>query len=102
LTANRLALDAAGRMPSEQWIRLRYEDIFERPVEMFREAFEQLDLPFDEAARRRCASLDARPTSIVQGAPGKQKWKERHAERIERILPTIRPLMLELGYDADG
>jgi hypothetical protein len=102
LAANRLALEALKQIPQAQWIRLRYEDIFDRPVEMFREVFERLELPFDDAIRRRCATLDAQPTSIVKGAPKKQKWKAEHAAKIERILPTIRPLMLELGYDVDG
>ena len=99
LMANRLALDASREIPAEQWIRLRYEDIFDRPVEMFREVFDRLELPFDEAVSRRCATLDTRPTSIVKGAPKKEKWKERHAAKIERILPRIAPLMVELGYD---
>jgi hypothetical protein len=101
LMANRLALDASRQIPAEQWIRLRYEDIFDRPVEMFREVFDRLELPFDEVIRRHCATLDTRPTSIVNGAPKKEKWKERHAAKIERILPRIRPLMAELGYDVD-
>ena len=69
---------------------------------MFREVFDRLELPFDDAIKRRCATLDTRPTSIVKGAPKKEKWKERHAAKIERILPRIRPLMVELGYDVDA
>ncbi|MGH8247500.1 MAG: sulfotransferase family protein, partial [Gammaproteobacteria bacterium] len=65
VTANRLALEARVSIPDEQWIALRYEDVFERPVEMFREVFERLELVFDEAIRLRCASLLSRPTSIV-------------------------------------
>ena len=45
----------AGRIadvPPGQWIQLRYEDIFDRPVEMFREVFARLDLPFDDAIQR--------------------------------------------------
>jgi len=99
--ANRLALEASRQIPPEQWIQLRYEDIFDRPLHMFRDVFERLDLPFDDEIQRRCATLDARPTSIVKGAPKKQKWKEHHAAKVERILPMIRPLMEELGYDAD-
>jgi hypothetical protein len=101
-TANRLALEASKHIPAKQWIRLRYEDIFDRPLEMFREVFERLELRFEDAIRRRCATLDVRPTSIVKGAPKKQKWKEQHAAKIERILPSIRPLLVELGYDVDG
>jgi hypothetical protein len=101
ISANRLALDAARTIPAEQWIHLRYEDIFERPAEMFREVFERLDLPFDTAMQKHCAGLAGRPTSIVKGAPKKQKWKEHNPEAIERILSTIAPLMLEMGYEMD-
>jgi hypothetical protein len=100
-TANRLALEASRQVPSEQWIQLRYEDIFDRPLAMFREVFERLELPFDDEVRRRCATLDERPTSIVSGAPKKHKWKDHHAAEIERILPMIRPVMVELGYDVE-
>lgn len=100
LSANRLALQARKSVPAPQWIQLRYEDLFERPVEMFRDAFERLDLPFSDELRARCEHL--RPTSIVKGAPKRQKWREHNPQAIERILPAIRPLMREMGYDADG
>lgn len=100
ISANRLALEGRRLIPPENWIQLRYEDLFERPVEMFREAFERLGVPFDEALRKRCEHLV--PTSIVKGKPKKQKWKEHNPEAIERILPMIRPMMRELGYDTDA
>jgi hypothetical protein len=99
--ANRLALDASKDVPQNQWIQLRYEDIFVRPVAMFREVFARLELPFDDVIRRYCATLDARPTSIVKGAPSRQKWKSQHRARVERILPAIAPMMSELGYDIE-
>lgn len=102
ITANRMALDAAVGVPRALWIQLRYEDIFDRPVNMFMEVFERLGLPFDEAVRSRCATLNKRPTSIVKGAPGRDKWKEHNPQAIERILPVIRPLMQELGYAMDS
>jgi hypothetical protein len=102
LSANRMALDAGRSVPPEQWIRLRYEDIFDRPIEMFRGVFARLGLPFDDAMRDRCAKLGQLPTSIVKGKPAKEKWKQSNPEAIERILPTIRPLMAELGYDTDA
>lgn len=102
LTANRMALDARKQIPRSQWIQLCYEDIFDRPVEMFRELFEQLDIPFDQSLESHCASLSRRPTSIVKGMPKRQKWTEHNPEAIERILPVIRPMMKELGYDMDS
>lgn len=101
ISANRLALQAKQEIPAAQWVHLRYEDLFERPVEMFEQAFAQLDLPFTPEIRTRCGSLGKRPTSIVKGAPKRQKWREHNPEAIERILPMIRPLMLEMGYDPD-
>ena len=97
LSANRLALQARRLVPARQWIQLRYEDIFERPLEMFRTAFDRLDVPFTDALRQRCANLQ--PTSIVKGQPRKQKWKEQNPQEVERILPMIRAMQAELGYD---
>jgi hypothetical protein len=99
LSANRLALAAKQFIPSDQWIHLRYEDIFKKPVDMFQKVFDQLRIPFDQTVRERCANLQ--PTSIVKGTPKMQKWKERNPAAIQRILPRIRPLLLELGYDPD-
>ena len=100
VSANRLALDARAGIPPGQWIQLRYEDIFERPVEMFRDAFDRLGVPFSTALEARCANLQ--PTSVVKGRPKQQKWREHNPEAVESILPVIRPLMLELGYDPDA
>jgi len=99
LSANRLALEAKRTVPADQWIHLRYEDVFERPVEMFREAFDRLGVPFTPEIETRCRDLQ--PTSVVRGKPKKQKWRESNPEAIERILPMIAPLMRELGYDTD-
>lgn len=99
IMANRLALDASRHVAGGRWVRLRYEDIFERPVEMFASTFEKLGIPFTAALRFRCANLA--PTSIVKGAPRRQKWKDHNPALIERILPTIHPMLRELGYDVD-
>ncbi len=100
VSANRLALDAKAAIPPQQWVQLRYEDIFERPVEMFRDAFKRLGIPFTADLESRCAHLQ--PTSVVKGTPKRQKWREHNPGAIESILPVIRPLMLELGYEPDA
>lgn len=102
VSCNRLALDAAKAIPPGQWIGIRYEDIFDRPVEMFREVFERLDLPFGADIERRCATLNRRPTSIVKGPPKKQKWRSENPEAIARILDVIRPVQTELGYECEA
>lgn len=101
ISANRLALEAKKSIPAEQWIQIRYEDILEHPVDSFRAVFARLDIPFDAALQARCASLDRRPTSIVSGPPGRQKWRKHNPAAVERVLDRIRPLMQQLGYDPD-
>ena len=101
ITANGMALEARAGIPAKQWIQLRYEDLFERPVEMFREVFARLELPFVAEIEERCRTLNERPTSIVKGPPKQQKWRSQNPEMILRILPMIRPMMTRLGYDAD-
>lgn len=101
IQANQLALEAKEAIPDSQWIHMRYEDIFSRPVEMFEEVFQRLDVPFTEALRERCATLNKRPTSIVKGAPTQQKWKKNNPEAIPRIIEMIRPMQEKLGYDCE-
>ena len=100
ITANRMALESKTSVPDAQWVQLRYEKIFERPVEMFREAFERLGLEFSAEVRQRCETLNRRPTSIVSGAPRAAKWKEKNPEAIERILERIEPMQRQLGYES--
>lgn len=99
ISANRMALEARRHVPAAQWIHLRYEDIFERPVQMFGETFERLGVPFTAELRARCADLQ--PTSVVRGRPQRQKWKDSNPEAVRRVLPTIAPMLRELGYDPD-
>ena len=99
LTANQMALDAKALIPDDKWIHLRYEDIFDAPVEMFQTIFERLQLPFTEELKLRCTTLNKRPTSIVNGPPKKEKWKTQNPEAIEKILPAIESLMKTMGYE---
>lgn len=99
LSANRMALEAKKSIPAGQWVHLRYEDIFERPVDMFHAVFAQLGVPFTPDLQTRCANLQ--PTSVVSGKPKQQKWKEHNPKAVERILPMIAPMLRELGYDAE-
>lgn len=102
ITANQLALDASTRIPVNQWIPLRYEDLVDRPIETFERVFSQLGMTFTEQLRARCGELDRRPTSIVSGPPRRAKWRERNPEAIARVRERIRPMMERLGYDIDA
>ena len=102
LTANEMALAAKESIPPGQWLQIRYEDILDRPVDLFREVFGKLGVPFSASLEAHCASLDRRTTSIVSGPPQREKWRERHPEEIGRILPRIAPLMRQLGYEVQA
>ena len=99
IAANGMALAAKESIPTAQWIQIRYEDILDRPVDLFREVFGKLGVTFDSRLEAHCASLDRRPTSIVSGLPRRQKWREHHPDEIGRILPRIEPMMRQLGYE---
>lgn len=101
ISANQRALEGEHLIPAEQWIRIRYEDIVEKPVATFENVFERLGIVFDDQLKAHCAALDRRPTSIVSGPPQKQKWRSHNPDAIERILDRIRPMMEKLGYDPD-
>jgi hypothetical protein len=101
IEANRLALEARDLVPEAQWVHVRYEDMFDRPVDMFRGIFESLGLPFDQEILKRCETLSKRPRSIVSGDPKRGKWRERNREGIERILHRIAPMMERLNYSID-
>lgn len=98
ITANQMALEAQILIPEDKWIHIRYEDIFEDPVEMFHNVFDRLQLPFSDKLIKHCATLNKRPTSIVNGPPKKEKWKTQNPEAINRILSKIKPMMKKLGY----
>ena len=98
LTANQMALDAKELIPEKNWIQIRYEDLFETPIEMFQTVFEQLDLPFTDEIKSHCAKLNKRPTSIVNGLPQKEKWKSQNPEAIDKILPKIDTYLSKVNF----
>ncbi len=101
ISANSLALEGAAMVDPERWISIRYEDLFDRPVELFRDVYAKLDLEFSQEIERRCRTLDNKPTSIVTGPPARSKWKDRNPVAVDSVLSVIAPLMAELQYTMD-
>lgn len=102
LATNQSALEAKTSVPEKQWTEIRYEDLLDRPVEVFHSTFERLGLPFTEEIRQHCANLSQHQTSTISGAPKKQKWRIRNPEEIARIQGLIAPMMKRLGYDSEA
>jgi len=99
LSANQMALQAKSLIPARQWTQIRYEDLLDKPLETFEYVFKQLNLPFDSKQQQICRSLASRPTSLVSGAPDREKWKKRNLKAIENIQGRLEPMLKELGYD---
>lgn len=100
IEANKAVLTAKGQVPRDQWIEIRYEDVLNAPVRVFRDVYERLDLPFSGEVRRHCENVVSRPYNAFS-RPRLQKWKEENRDKIERILPEIESMMIEMGYETE-
>jgi hypothetical protein len=75
--------EAAAKLPPEQWLELRYEDIVEEPVENFREMARFLGLPWTrrfDTVVNRTPFYRPRPNSYVDDLG------PENAARLERVL----------------
>ena len=96
ISANQSVL-AFHRRSHPAWIEVYYEDILSRPLETFRELFEKLEIPFAENLKRHCNSLLDNPYNAFS-PPRLNKWKDENKVKIEKIIPLIKPTMVEMGY----
>lgn len=99
VSANEAALASCKMVPAEQWIGLAYEDIVRRPVDVFVEIFDRLELQVDDVMMDRLKTIHSRPTSIVRGPPKLGKWRQLNSVEIRKVSQYIAPLQIRLGYD---
>lgn len=99
IAINEAILASRDLIAPDRWVQLRYEDIFTRPVDMFGELFDRLELTFDEEMRAYCRSLADHAVSLIGSSPGRGKWRQHNPDAIERTLPIITPTMQKLGYE---
>lgn len=97
IEANRAVMEAKNMIPPGRWVEIAYEDLLERPVELFDRVFSQLHLSFTGEINKHCENLSAKPYNAFS-QPRLHKWKEENRERIERILSVINGTMKNLGY----
>lgn len=84
-------------IPQGQWVELFYEDILISATTTFKEIYKKLELTFSDRIKQHCEMLVANPYNAFS-KPRLEKWKEENLERIARILPLIKPTMVEMGY----
>jgi hypothetical protein len=83
-------------VPDEQKRTLRYEEVLEDPGSAARELAAFCALESTPTVERFLAEKPLSRTTV--SAPEKDKWKRKHGRAIERIVPTIEPVMRQLGY----
>lgn len=97
---NRAIIDASKSVPAAQWTEVRYEDLVRDPVAGFRGVFEACGLAFTPALREHCAGVLATPYNAFSEIR-LDKWRDQaNRERIERVLPDLAALAVEMGYPA--
>jgi hypothetical protein len=97
ISANGSVISFHTQEPGMDWIEIFYEDLLSRPLEIFRELFERLDIPFTDDVKDHCSDLLSNPYNVFS-PPRLNKWEEENTERIERIIPVIQDTMMKMGY----
>jgi hypothetical protein len=78
-------------LPPERYVDLRYEDLLDDPTGELGRVFGRLDLELPDTLRSHARDM-------VRPAPATPPWTTRHASEIERVLPTIAPMLERTGY----
>jgi hypothetical protein len=94
-----MAADALETVPSERKLTLRYEDLIGDPDKAARQLAEFCGLAWTPAVDQFLAERPLSRTTV--SAPEKDKWRRKHGTLIERIVPTIAPMLKRYGYALD-
>jgi hypothetical protein len=94
---NRALLNAKSNLPSEKFIRVRYESFFENPVETYEALFDKLGLTWTNEVQSHVRSLDQHVVNTKTN-PQLGKWRTRNPRRVSNVLGEIEPVMNTLGY----
>lgn len=96
--SNDYALDALEAIDEHRWMKVRYEDVVDHPVEEFGRMMDFLELPYEEDVRVKAAATKTTPVNTVT-PPEQGKWRRENREAIESILPAIARTMRRLSYE---
>lgn len=99
--SNEHILRALQAVDERRRLRVRYEDLTERPVEEIERVMRFLELPYDDELRATARATKTTPVNVVT-PPERGKWRRENPGEIAAILPSIAPLMSELGYEPDA
>ena len=88
---------AAGRLGPSRYVRLRHEDLVDRPVDEVRRLMEFLELDYGERVRAAAEAVKTTPVNAVT-PPERGKWRRENPREVEAVEGLIAPMMGRLGY----
>ena len=98
VVSNEAVLDARELVEDARWIDVRYEEVVASPLEELGRIYAKLGLELAPEERSYAEALDRNVSRTALSPPREEKWRERHAEAIERILPLTAETERRLGY----
>jgi len=78
-------------------LQIKLEELVSEPKYWLKKIAEFVELPYDDYFQSMAAELPV--VNSPDNDTSAEKWKQQHREKIERIMPIIRPTMQTLGYD---
>jgi hypothetical protein len=99
LASNTAALDARVSAEASRWVDVRYEDLVDAPEHELERVYGLLGLTFGAEAAAHASTLAGRIAPTALSAPRSEKWRDRNADEIARVLPLLGDLERRLGYD---
>jgi hypothetical protein len=97
---NEAIMGARRTVPASNWVEVFYEDLLRDPVVAFRGIFKACQLTFDVRLENFCRTVLDTPYDAF-GEIKLDKWRDgANRERVERVLPSVRTIALQMGYSA--
>lgn len=97
---NAAILDDKSLIPQDQWTEVFYEDLVQAPVLNFKKIFSRCGLQFDSRMDAHCRNVLDTPYNAFSEIR-LNKWMDGpNREKIQRVLPRLRPIVERMGYEA--
>ena len=98
VACNEAVLKARSTIDDARWVDLHYENVVRSPLEELAGLYAKLGLDFVPKAQAYAERLTRNVSRTALTAPSEEKWRERNADAIERILPLVAETERRLGY----
>jgi hypothetical protein len=94
---NEAVLAHRAAHPGVPYLTVPYEDLVARPAAVLAAIADFIDVAYGELAH----FAGRLPQVNVVSPPGAEKWRTRNPQAIAAVLPILRPLQQQLGYDSN-